>query len=714
MSEGAHVHSLVVTATRGLVDLVTAELEQLGARSVRSSPAGLRVRGPLAFAYRVCLWSRCASRVILHLRDAVLASVDDLYDLAREIPWEEHLAPSGTLVVDVSAHGEIVTHSRFAAQRVKDAVVDRMRDGFGTRPSVAAQRPDVRIAVHVRGRGCSIGIDLSGEPLHRRGWRVEQGPAPVKETLAAALLVRGGWPELAAAGAPLVDPLCGAGTVVIESAGMAGDLAPGRARPHFGFVRWRGHDRQAWAELLAEADARARAGAERPWPEIVGVDVDGEAIERARRNAARAGVADRIRFERTALAENWSIPPGAGLVATNPPYGARLGDEAATAALYDGLGTVLRERLVGWRASVLVAEDAPLARLGLPLQDAAVVDNGPIPCRMIRAELGGTTQTIELGEEATMFANRLRKNLRRLHPWAARHGVTCYRLYDADIPEFNAAIDRYEDAVHVQEYRAPRSVDPHVAAARMHEIVRAVAAVLEIPPSAIVVKRRRPQRPGQQYTRFAKTGRTRMVREGSLRFEVNLEDYLDTGLFLDHRPLRRMLGELAANRRVLNLFCYTGSLSVAAAAGGATTTSVDLSNTYLDWARRNFGANGIDESKHRFFRGDCREFLADDRGRYDIIVIDPPTHSASKSSESSFDVQHDHVALLRAALAHLAPEGVIFFSTNRSDFALDVAGLPGVVITDLTATSLDPDFRREPPIHRLWRIERAIHSSGPS
>jgi len=286
--------SLLVTASRGLLPLVEAELAALGAKTVRPTPDGLRVRGPLEFAYRVCMWSRCASRVVAHLHDAAIDGPEALYEAARALAWEDHLGPDDTLAVDVVTHGEVVTHSRYAAQRIKDGIVDRMRERFGRRPSVDLAAPTVRIRAHVRGRGCSFGIDLAGEPLHRRGWRHAQGTAPLKETLAAGLLLRADWPARAAAGDPLVDPMCGAGTIAIEAACIAADLAPGRLRERFGFLGWRGHDAQAWARVQEEARSRAQIGLARPGPDIDAADADEEAILRARGNAAAAGVGDRV------------------------------------------------------------------------------------------------------------------------------------------------------------------------------------------------------------------------------------------------------------------------------------------------------------------------------------------------------------------------------------------------------------------------------------
>lgn len=714
----ATVHSFYVTATRGLVGLVEDELRELGARVARPEPAGVRVRGPLHFGYRVCLWSRCASRVILHLQDFAIDGVDDLYAAAHGFAWEEHVAPTGTIAVDVTAAGEVVTHSHYAAQRIKDGVVDRMRERFGERPSVDLDAPDLRIVAYVRGRGCSLGIDLAGTSLHRRHWRTERGAAPLKETLAAGMLLRGGWPQRAARGEPLFDPLCGAGTLVIEAACIATDRAPALLRERFGFSGWRGHDALAWAELVAEANARAEEGARRVVPPIVGLDADPDAIAWARGNATRARVDRWVQLRRAALRDAVP-PPGPGLLVANPPYGARMGTEAQVRTVFDELATVMHGRCAGWHAELIVADAAPLERLGLPIAGAAEVDNGPIPCRLVRGTTGapGAETTGEAAApvpevDGAPFAARLRKNLARLRPWIKSFDVECYRVYDDEIPSFRAILDRYGDEVHLQEYQAPRAIDPALAEARLRAMIDATVRELGVDAARIHVKRRRPQTRGTQYGHFDDRGVELAVHEAGATFLVNLTDYLDTGLFLDHRALRRLLGQLVATRvaaggaapRLLNLFCYTGAFSVVAARAGARTTSVDLSRTYLGWAERNFAANALDVRPHAFVRADCTRWLGEATGTWDLVVCDPPSYSASKAMSSTFEIQRDHVGLIRQCLDRLAVGGTLLFSANKRGFELDAGALPE--LRDITAATLDPDVRRTPPPHRCWRADR--------
>ncbi|MEM9453510.1 MAG: bifunctional 23S rRNA (guanine(2069)-N(7))-methyltransferase RlmK/23S rRNA (guanine(2445)-N(2))-methyltransferase RlmL [Myxococcota bacterium] len=716
--------SFFVTAPRGLAPLLADELRALGARVVREDAGGCRVRGPLSFGYRICMWSRCANRVLLHLADLAVPDAEALYEQVRDLPWEEHLSVESTLAVDYVAVRAAVEHRRFGMQRVKDAIVDRFRDRQGRRPSVDPREPDLRVNVFARGGGCSVSIDLSGESLHRRGYRREHGAAPLKENLAAALLHWAGWPQLAAQGGAFVDPMAGAGTLAIEAACMADDIAPGLRRDRWGFSRWRGHDAPAWREIRREAELRAEAGARATGPEIFAYDGDADVVERARTNVGRAGLGGRVVTEVRPL-RAW-VPgqaPAHGLLALNPPYGERLGDKADLRGLYGRLGRTLLRCFPGWRGLVLTSDDALRHAVGLVPEDSLAVDNGPLRCTALRyalpqardaepeAPVSARRMTDVDRVAAAPFANRLRKNLQKRERWARREGVSCYRLYDADVPEFNVAIDRYDRWLHVQEYEAPARVDPRLAARRLDLVVAVLPELARVTPEQVVLKRRRRRQARVQYRPLAQTGHRLQVEEGGHRFWVNLHDYLDTGLFLDHRITRRWIEQRARGKRVLNLFAYTGSATVYAAAGGAaSTTTVDLSNTYLDWARANLELNGFEVGeRHRLVRADVVRELPRDESEYDLIFLDPPTVSTSKAMEQRFEVERDHPELIAAAMARLAAGGELLFSTNARRFDLADAVSERFNVEDLTAASLPPDFSRRPPAHRLWRVSGKGH-----
>jgi 23S rRNA (guanine2445-N2)-methyltransferase / 23S rRNA (guanine2069-N7)-methyltransferase len=701
------------TAPKGLEALLAEELRTLGADAVRETHGGVAFAGPLATGYRACLWSRLASRVLLPLATFPAPDPESLYAAARAIPWEEHLAVSGTLAVDATVAASAIGHSRYAALKVKDAVVDRFRDRCGERPDVDTEHPDLRLNLYLYRDQATLALDLAGESLHRRGYRVDGAEAPLKENLAAALLLRASWPEIAAAGGPLVDPLCGSGTLVLEGALMAGDIAPGLLRDHFGFFGWLGHQPEPWQELLVEAAARRAAGMSRI-PLLFGFDASPAAIRAAAANAERLGVGGRVQFARRELAHLANPAPQGppGLVIANPPYGERLGEAAQLEPFYAALGNGLRAHFPGWRAAVFTGNPQLGRCLGLRAKRSHAFFNGPLKCQLLHFDLfaeapatTGDAALRPLSDGAQMVANRLRKNRKHLERWARREGVTCYRLYDADLPEYAVAIDRYEEWVQVQEYAPPETIDPHQAKVRLREALAAVRAVLEVPRERVFVKVRRPQKGTDQYQKLAARGEFHEVREGACRFLVNFSDYLDTGLFLDHRPTRKLLGELAAGRQFLNLFAYTGTATVHAALGGAlSTTSVDLSRTYLDWARRNLELNGLSGANHRLVQADCLTWLTRETRRYDLIFLDPPTFSNSKSMTGTFDVQRDHVELLRAVSRLLSSEGILIFSNNNQRFRLDTASLPELVIEDISPRTIPPDFARHPRIHNCWKI----------
>jgi 23S rRNA (guanine2445-N2)-methyltransferase / 23S rRNA (guanine2069-N7)-methyltransferase len=313
-----------------------------------------------------------------------------------------------------------------------------------------------------------------------------------------------------------------------------------------------------------------------------------------------------------------------------------------------------------------------------------------------------------LSEGAQMFANRLQKNRKRLNKWLKKSGESCYRLYDADMPEYALAIDVYGHQVHVQEYAAPKSIDPSKAQRRLMDALSAIPVAMDVRPEQIHYKQRERQSGKAQYRKQANSGDRFVVEEGGAKLWVNLKDYLDTGLFLDHRPVRRLLGEKANGKRFLNLFCYTATATVHAALGGASDSiSVDLSNTYLDWARDNFTLNALDPSRHRVVRDDCLRWLETAGSEFDLIFMDPPTFSNSKRMEGTLDIQRDHARLIELAMARLAPAGELIFSNNQQRFRLDDEVASRYRVEEITAQTYDPDFTRRANLHHCFRIRHA-------
>jgi 23S rRNA (guanine2445-N2)-methyltransferase / 23S rRNA (guanine2069-N7)-methyltransferase len=694
---------------RGLEAALVDELCALGLQQVRGQAAGVAFVGSLADAYRACLWSRIASRVLLPIHRFAADSDEALYEGVQAVAWDEHLAPDGSLAVEFTSSRSQLDHSQFGAQRVKDAVVDQLRDKHGVRPSVARDRPQVRIHCHVSNNRATLSIDLAGEALHRRGYRTEQRAAPLKENLAAGILRLAGWHQPERRGEAFLDPMCGSGTFLIEAAWMALNCAPGLQRDYFGFLGWRGHQANVWATMLQEAHAQAATPTE--IPRIVGYDADSNAVRAALANLEAAGLRGKVHAERRDVAAV-TVPATTGCMVVNPPYGERLGDETQLVFLYQQLGNLMQEA-PSWRCGVFTGSPVLMRRGRRRPAKTYALFNGSLACELQVFEGVATSEpvresviaAVEPSAGAQAFANRLEKNLKHLRRWAKREGVTCYRIYDADIPEYAVAVDLYQDHVHVQEYAPPKHIDETKAIERMHDVIATLPSVLGVPPSHIHCKVRRRQKGNQQYERMAEKGNFISISEQGAKFWVNLTDYLDTGLFLDHRPTRQWIQQVAMGKRFLNLFCYTASVTVAAALGGAqSSVSVDLSNTYLDWAERNFALNGIYAGNHELIHADCMAWLKAERRMFDLIFVDPPTFSNSKRMDDVFDVQRDHVALLTAAMRRLAPEGVLVFSNNFRKFVLAEEDLAEFVVEDISSRTIPPDFERNAKIHRCWQL----------
>jgi 23S rRNA (guanine2445-N2)-methyltransferase / 23S rRNA (guanine2069-N7)-methyltransferase len=797
----------LASSPRGLADLLARELAAFGAENPKERSTGVAFSGELRTAYRACLESRIANRVFLELGRFDVSDAEGFYTAARSIDWPSHFAQGATLACDFSGRHPSITHTHFGALKLKDAIVDCMREATGSRPDVAPERPSIRVHAHANGNNITVSLDLSGESLHRRGYRGAAGEAPLKENVAAGMLMRSGWVEMAASGAQFLDPMCGSGTLVIEAAMIAADIAPGLTRDYYGFLGWRGHDAQLWGDVLEEA--RGRLPRAEHQLIIRGQDRDAGAVRIARANANRAGVGHLVQFEVKALADAapavveggtrdaladaapaavedgthealgvagaasvWraaaarraaaaaigpdvaavgpdvndealpsevladtrtNAPPPVGLLCVNPPYGVRMEDHDTALATHRELGKVLRERFQGWIAGVLIGSPELGMELGIRAYRTHTLWNGALECRLLRLKVDAQSErepgrfakpdaSLRESPGARMFANRLSKNLKRLQSWASRADVSCFRVYDADMPEYAFAIDLYRTIepeltwLYVQEYAAPSEIELEAVRRRRNEALSVLPEVTGVPEERIRVRTRRRNKRGEQYRKVDEQANFHVVVEGGLKFRVNFDDYLDTGLFLDHRMTRARLREAASGKRFLNLFAYTATATVYAAAGGAgSSTTVDMSRTYLEWAQRNLAVNGLAGREHVLVQADCREWLQESahrKERYDLIFLDPPTFSNSKRMEGVLDVERDHGALIDACAKLLAPGGLLVFSTNAQRFKLEEALATRYDIRDISAATLPRDFERNPRIHRCFEIRAA--NSGRS
>ena len=720
LNQPAKDRNWIATCPKGLELLLAEELTSLGALDVKETIAAVYFNGSMEIAYRCCLWSRLANRILKLLHHFVLNNTEDLYDQTSEINWESHLSSGQTIAIDFIGTSRLIDNTMYGSQKVKDAIVDRIRRVEGERPSVDSKNPDIRIQARQHKGRVTIALDMAGESLHRRGYRTGQGSAPLKENLAAALLLRANWPDVASRGGALLDPMCGSGTLIIEGGMIAADIAPGILRERYGFTHWLQHDAELWQRLIIEAQQRKMDGLAKLDIDIRGYDTNPRVLEYTTRNIENVGLDEHIRLAHKPIDQFGRSTAEAGLLITNPPYGERLGDFQELTPIYKKLGVVLQKNFAGWKAAVFTGNIDLAREMDLSPSKQYRFYNGTIPCKLllfddmtskseqIAARLSQPAPPLELSDGSKMVLNRLGKNYRRLERWRKSASIGCYRLYDADIPEYAAAIDIYNKSFYVEEYAPPSSVSEKAARVRFNEIKEAVKQFSSGYRGSVHYSERRRQQGDSQYERASDSkSETLEVIEGKARFEVNLSDYLDTGLFLDHRPVRSMIADLSKGKRLLNLFCYTATATVHAALNGAANSlSIDMSNTYIDWARRNFNLNGIDISKHQLLRADCLKWMQTTTDSYDVIFLDPPTFSNSKKMESTLDIQRDHGDLIRGCMAKLAPHGKLIFSNNFRRFKMDELTQRQFTCLNITPQTLHMDFERNPRIHNVWLITR--------
>jgi 23S rRNA (guanine2445-N2)-methyltransferase / 23S rRNA (guanine2069-N7)-methyltransferase len=730
MNSSSRLSNYWVTCADGLETLLQEELQGLGIEQIERFPGRLVFKGTLEQAYRICMWSRLASRVLLPIHTHELERSHDARDVAEELyegaisfDWSLIFAPQSTFAIRLHVEREIMVNSQFATLRVKDGVVDSFMEAVGRRPSIDTKQPEITLYVLAGKTEHTYCLDLSGDSLHKRGYRRYMTDAPIKENLAAAILQKAKLQQLR----PdiILDPMCGSGTFIIESLMLLTDRAPGLVR-RFGFNGWNGHNHELWMSIKAEAAERHQQGLAQPLPKFYAFDADWEAVKATKQNIIAAGfesLLEQIQIEERTLSDwpDFEVGNKTAFIVTNPPYGERLGDKASNRALYLGLSALLQKNFPNQTAAVIAAavEQADVMAFSDP--QTMRLMNGKLPIYIRLGKIKPATvvkpfletwQPLQFDpiEGAEDFTNRLQKNMQTLKKWAVKEGIFCLRLYDADLPDFNVAVDLYGDRLHVQEYAPPKSIDPEKAKKRFNLALAAIRAVTGLGRDAIFIKTRARQEGKNQYTKQSTASKRFIVQEGQAKILVNMTDYLDTGLFLDHRQIRLRIAKEARGKHFLNLYSYTSTASLHAALGGAaSTTSVDLSNTYLNWSKENFVLNGLTvdhaDEQHQFFASDCFEWLKEGHEQYDLIFIDPPTFSNSKKFYGTFDVQRDHVSLLKRAMNRLTTEGTLYFSNNYRGFELDEEIEAMFNVQEITQETIGPDFKRNQKIHRAWKIQ---------
>ncbi|PCJ19949.1 MAG: bifunctional 23S rRNA (guanine(2069)-N(7))-methyltransferase RlmK/23S rRNA (guanine(2445)-N(2))-methyltransferase RlmL [Gammaproteobacteria bacterium] len=715
-------HKWVATCAKGLEPYLAKEITDIGGEVLDTSTGAIRFSGDEKVGYSACLWSRVANQVLLPFWHGEAESANDMFDQVLTHTWGDVMSVDQTFVIDVSNHKTEGFNKKYWAQKLKDAVVDWFVDDQDCRPSVDKANPDVTLHLFVSGSSVEVSISFSGDSLHKRGYRKEPFEGSLKENLASSLLLAAGWD---ASQPTLMDPMCGSGSFLIEAAMISYDIAPGLYRRDWGFKGWKGFDDTLWGQLVQDAMLRRDTALSAAEVTLIGYDSCKETIKKARRNIQGAGLEDIIRVEVKEFArfhKPSDISAQPGLVIINPPYGERLGEAELLFYTYRALGNKFRDHFKGWNFGIISSDIVLLDQVKLPYDGQLRVFNGPIQCYFRYGEVASDAQskntdalravletnTFQTHERISIdLANRLIKNVKKLKKWALKNELECFRIYDADMPEFNFVVDVYGQHIHIQEYAAPKSIPDETAKKRLDLGVETIKRVFRINFKHLFIKVKRRQKGKEQYQKLTSKGELHEVKEHNAHLLVNLSDYVDTGVFLDHRIIRQKIFELAAGKRFLNLFAYTGTASIFAALGGAkSTTTVDLSPTYIAWAKKNFALNGFSEQGHQFFQQDCISWLHKCNRTYDLVFVDPPTFSNSKRVYQDFNVQKDHADVLEAVHGQLEPNGVVIFSNNFQGFELDERVGKLFSVKNISKPSIPLDFGRRPKIHQCWMLTR--------
>lgn len=722
---------LFARCASGFESVLASELKELRMRRVRPLKGGVAFFGSYADAYRACLWSRVATRIQLVLARIAAKDAQALYSQTRALPWDQHVRRGATIAVDAHGVNDSLRNTKFTALKVKDAMCDALRDAWGVRPNVDAKNPDFEVNVALHAQKATLYLNLSGPSLHRRGYREDgvQTGAPLKETLAAGMLMAAGWPQMAKEGGVLVDPMCGSGTLAIEGALMATNRAPGLVRERWGFEGWASHNEDLWSQVMLDALGQVD---DAPDVLVLAGDIDPSALAVARENAQRAGVAPLMRIFEDDAAKLGRHLRGArfagtsGLLATNPPYGERLLSKQDMPRINKTLAQAARALSVGWKMALITPNTSIDTALGRMPHQVLECFNGPIRTFMriyaIREEscqecevvsLAGVQSRVPIAEKnSEQFAARLRKSGKELLRWARKADVSCLRVYDADLPDYALSVDlylgAYEDANRraavVREHRRPGSVDAQRANRRLADACALVCAVLDVPQDGLVCF---------PWHEEANVRASICVCEAGHQFVPELGAPYQSGLPLWQRGVREMVEREAAGRRFANLFDSSCAATVCAAVGGARTT-VTLNAFAHDarWIEQAMAQNGFGGKRHRFVRADARTWIEDQvrsGTQFDLVLCVPPSWlPAQDDAHGEWELGRDGNTLVSLAAKLLAPGGKLVLAYMDKGLGLDVAELErqGLVVTDVCQKTLPYDFARSANEYRCYEIVR--------
>ncbi|QLE78356.1 bifunctional 23S rRNA (guanine(2069)-N(7))-methyltransferase RlmK/23S rRNA (guanine(2445)-N(2))-methyltransferase RlmL [Francisella sp. Scap27] len=713
------INTYFASCAKGLEILLKEELARLDIVAYEKL-AGVEFEGTLEQAYKACIHSRLASQVMLKIATQKVETQEELYNFISDIHWDTYFDVDKNFKIAVSGKHYDFNNTMFVSQKTKDAIVDQFRHKTNERPNIETENPDNIIKLHLNKHFVNVFLCLNIDSLHKRTYRQHQAEAPLRESLAAAILLKAGWlDELQKEQPILVDPMCGSGTILIEAALIAKNIAPLLLNKSFKIFDSKLHNEELFSSLMLEAQKAVK-----PTNAIIqGYDIDNNVLDKAEKNIYQADVDDVVNIKRQDIRDIENVFESAGLIVTNPPYGERLYSNQIDELLdiFNAFGHTLGEDFGGWKVAILTSFSDCIKEMELRTTKRNKFYNGAIETILYQIDINKHAvfkhesqleKNIRIAENAAAksdehidFGNKLQKNLKNLKPWLKQTGIECYRLYDADIPTFSLAVDIYNENVFLQEYRADATIDQNIAKQRFYQAIYQIHKTLGIAYENIHTRVRQRQKGKDQYQKEDNQNNFFVINEVNAQFYVNFEDYLDTGIFLDHRKIRQIVAKESKNKSLLNLFSYTCTASVHAALKGAKTTSVDMSNTYLDWGKRNFTLNNIDASKHEFIQSDCIGWLKSNTQKFDVIFLDPPTFSNSKRMDDTLDVQRDHEMLVNLAMNSLTKDGVLYFSNNYRRFKMSQEVLDRYNCENIDEKCLSRDFLSNKNIHNCWKIK---------
>jgi len=695
---------LFASTNFGTENLLETELLSLGATNLNIVHGGIYYEANDPLLYKILMWSRIASRIFLCIKKFTIKNCDDLYQNISNIDWSAIFYVNKTFSVNFKGTNNIIRNSLFGALIIKDAIVDQFKKKYSSRPNINIIKPDIRIkSLLLDNNNLYIMLDLSGESLNKRGYRQFCNTTPIKENIGATVVLRSGWDK----NMPMIDPMCGSGTLLIEAAMIASDRAPGLKRLQWGFQSWIKYNEKIWKDTVKEAEERFQIGIKKCFKNyFIGYDHNSEIIKKAKINASNAGVLKIIQFSKKNLNDLKNIydKDQKGILLSNPPYGARCLTESQLVGLYVQLGIVSKKYFKNWQLSIFSSSTFLLKFLQMKSHQEYFFKNGPLDCIQKNYKIFTKYSCITNSE----YQDRLSKNFKKLKKWANLEQLESFRIYNADLPNYNIIVDIYDKWIVIQEYKAPTLIDNNKSFKRLCHAIYHTKEILSISINNIILKTRQKNKNKTQYKKLFSSNNYIIIKEYHAKFLVNLIDYLDTGLFSDKRLIRKLLGIMSRGKDFLNLFSYTGTASVYAGLGQAkTTTSVDISNTYIKWSMRNMSLNNLIGTQHHFVQTDCLNWIKKTHQKFDIIFINPPTFSNSKKMQHCFDLKRDYLDIMVNLKKILRYNGNIIFSSSTRNFEINFDHINKIKLyaKNITKKTQSKDYLDNSNIYHSWIIK---------